>query len=241
MYYIYKIGYQISDEINLRKENEKPFYWEQIHPEIRDKSIEEVDQYLIGGGLSEEKLKEMTKNEKYMAVSEGLYAAELAEKTAKLEQFEQTAVIDSESSFLNNPNTPAVNNGLAGTPPKTDEPPITGTESTVVDEDFTPLAIGTKTVTQPGQGTEPVPNFDEPLPGNTTPGKTISTPVPSTGSPGGSTGGAVVSSSVKRDSMVIVKNAVDQMNQVERSPDEQAALVQSVIDELKNAKESLYK
>ncbi len=138
MYYIYKIGYQISDEINVRKENEKPFYWEQIHPEIRDKSIEEVDQYLIGGGLSEEKLKEMTKNEKYMAVSEGLYAAELAEKTAKLEQFEQTAVINSESSFLNNPNTAPVNNGLTGTPPVTAEPPATGTEPNPVEDEFTP-------------------------------------------------------------------------------------------------------
>ncbi len=31
------------------------------------------------------------------------------------------------------------------------------------------------------------------------------------------------------------------MNQAERSPEDQAALVQSVIDELSKAKESLYK
>lgn len=243
MYQIYKTAYQISDEIKLRKENEKPFYWEQIHPEIREKTIEEIDQHLLGAGLSEEKLKEMTKNEKFLAVSEGVYAAELADKTSRLEQLEEQVAHDGETRFLSNTNPSPVNNN-GGAPVMPDEDiKATAAAAKLEDEDHNPLSFGAKKATEPGQGTEPTPIKDDPQPGSiTTPGQPSTTPA--TAQAGASVphpGVKVNSTAIRKDAMVVVKNAVDQMNLVDRDPDSQAALVQSVIDELTKAKESLYK
>ena len=79
MYYIYKIAYKISDEIVARKEAEKPFWWEHLHPEVKELSIEEIEKGILEAGTPAEKLAEMTKHEKYLAVSEGCYVIDSKE------------------------------------------------------------------------------------------------------------------------------------------------------------------
>jgi hypothetical protein len=87
-YYIYSIAYRISDEIKAKKEAEKPYWWEHLHPEIKEKPIEEIDKMITDAGISPEKLAEMTKHEKYMAVSEGCYVVDSREAEKELSQME---------------------------------------------------------------------------------------------------------------------------------------------------------
>jgi hypothetical protein len=87
-YYIYSIAYRISDEIKAKKEAEKPYWWEHLHPEIKEKPIEEIDKMITDAGISPEKLAEMTKHEKYMAVSEGCYVVDCREAEKELSQME---------------------------------------------------------------------------------------------------------------------------------------------------------
>lgn len=87
-YYIYCIAYRISDEIKAKKEAEKPYWWEHLHPEIKDKSIEEIEKMITEAGISPEKLAEMTKHEKYMAVSEGCYVVDCREAEKELAQMD---------------------------------------------------------------------------------------------------------------------------------------------------------
>lgn len=87
-YYIYSIAYRISDEIKAKKEAEKPYWWEHLHPEIKEKSIEEIEKMITDAGVSPEKLAEMTKYEKYMAVSEGCYVVDCREAEKELAEMD---------------------------------------------------------------------------------------------------------------------------------------------------------
>jgi hypothetical protein len=104
-YYIYKIAYRISDEIKAKKDAEKPFWWEHLHPEVKEKPIEEIDKLLLEGGITQEALTEMTKHEKYMAISEGCYVIDsqkAAQELAELDSLKKE-VERSKTNFLNQP------------------------------------------------------------------------------------------------------------------------------------------
>jgi hypothetical protein len=88
MYYIYKIAYRISDEIIAKKEAEKPFWWEHLHPEVKGQSIEEIEKGILEAGTPAEKLAEMTKHEKFLAVSEGCYVIDSKESLRVSQELE---------------------------------------------------------------------------------------------------------------------------------------------------------
>lgn len=106
MYSIYKTAYKISDEIKAQKEAEKPFWWDYIHSEVKDKSIEDVEKELIEGDVSPENIAKMTRYEKYLVVSESAYIMQCKDTDnlrAELETLKKD-VERSKSSFLNNQN-----------------------------------------------------------------------------------------------------------------------------------------
>lgn len=106
MYSIYKTAYKISDEIKSQKEAEKPFWWEYLHSEVKDKSIEDVEKELLEGGISPENIAKMTRHEKYLVVSETIYIVQCKDTDnlrAELETLKKD-VERSKSSFLNNQN-----------------------------------------------------------------------------------------------------------------------------------------
>ena len=102
MYYIYKIAYRISDEIIAKKEAEKPFWWEHLHPEVKGQSIEEIEKGILEAGTPPEKLAEMTKHEKFLAVSEGCYVIDSKESLRVSQELESLKkdVERNKASFL---------------------------------------------------------------------------------------------------------------------------------------------
>lgn len=153
-YYIYSIAYRISDEIKARKEAEKPYWWEHLHPEIKEKSIEEIEKMISDAGIPPEKLAEMSKHEKYLAVSEGCYVVDCREAEKELSQLDslKKELERSKTSFVPN------NTGNFGIPRqqeefkaiefgKVGEVPITSApmsenlmSSSPVNPDFSPMA-----------------------------------------------------------------------------------------------------
>lgn len=106
MYSIYKTAYRISDEIKAQKEAEKPFWWDYIHSEVKDKSIEDVEKELLEGDVSPENIAKMSRYEKYLVVSESAYIMQCKDTDnlrAELETLKKD-VERSKSSFLNNQN-----------------------------------------------------------------------------------------------------------------------------------------
>ena len=106
MYGIYCIAYKISDEIKAQKEAEKPFWWDHIHPDVREQTLQQIEQELLqNGAVSPEKMAEMTKNEKFLVLSQGSYALELksAGEAAKELESLKKEVERSKSMFLNQP------------------------------------------------------------------------------------------------------------------------------------------
>lgn len=88
-----------------QKEAEKPFYWDHVHPIVKELSIEDIEKQILAGGVSPEKLAEMTKNEKYLAVSEGYYVSDCekaGQVNAELDALKKE-VERSKTSFLNQP------------------------------------------------------------------------------------------------------------------------------------------
>lgn len=224
MYLIYKIGYEISDEIKRRKENEKPFYWDHIHPEIKDLSEPEVDKYLLDGGLAPEKIKELSKHMKYLIVSEGLYAVQIKELEANNVAAIATAATASSSAFLD---TGSKLNPDSTIPALAEPVPAAGEPPTIAPlDEFEPMAFGAKPAvpgTEPiiqGLGTEPV--------------------IPSGGSAanGGVAGQAPVDPLiVNKESRQIVKSAIEQINtQSGGDPDKLEAMLASVVFELNKVK-----
>lgn len=102
-YIIYCIAYRITDEMKAKKEAEKPFWWEHLHSEVKDKTIEEIDKLLLEGGIPKEKLDEMTKHEKYMAISEGCYVVDCREHEKEIAELEtlRKEIERNKTSFIN--------------------------------------------------------------------------------------------------------------------------------------------
>ena len=69
--------------------NEKPFWWDHLHTEAKIKSPEEIHKFLVETGISEEQLREITRDEKYLAMSQGCYIIDL--KKIKEERVPQIA------------------------------------------------------------------------------------------------------------------------------------------------------
>lgn len=113
MYQIYCIAYRISDEMARQKAEEKPFWWEHLHAEVREKPLEEIEKMLLEAGVPKETVDAMDRKEKYLAVSEGCYAIDCEEYEKKLSGLEKT-------SFLNQPkNTAQSDTGNPGNPAST--------------------------------------------------------------------------------------------------------------------------
>lgn len=91
--------------MKAKKEAEKPFWWEHLHPEVKEKPIEEIDKLITEGGVSPEALGEMSKYEKYMAVSEGCYVIDSKKAEQELAELEslKKEVERSKTSFLSTP------------------------------------------------------------------------------------------------------------------------------------------
>lgn len=107
MYQIYCIAYRISDEMERQKAEEKPFWWEHLHAEVRDKPIEEIEKMLLDAGVPKEVVDGMDRKEKYLAVSEGCYAIDCEEYEKKMSGMDKT-------SFLNKNNAAQADMGNVG-------------------------------------------------------------------------------------------------------------------------------
>lgn len=111
MYYLYCIAYRISDEIKAKKEAEKPFWWENLHPDAKDQAIDIIEKDLLEAHPAE-KVAQMTKGEKYLVVSECFYAGDLAEAKKAKEELESLKkdVERSKTNFLTQqtPSSPVV-------------------------------------------------------------------------------------------------------------------------------------
>lgn len=137
MYYIYKIAYKISDEIKAQKEAEKPFWWEYLHSEVKDKSIEDVEKELLEGEVSPENIAKMSKYEKYLVVSESAYIMQCKDTDNLRSELEtlKKDVERSKSDFLNNHNP----------------------SQQRVEESFEPIVFGQKPAVQNTIPTEEIP------------------------------------------------------------------------------------
>lgn len=107
--------------MKAQKEAEKPFWWELLHPEVKDKTIEEIEKGLLEGHTLPDKLAGMSKHEKYLAASEGFYAVQTKD-TESLRTELETLKQESKTGFLNQP--------AVATP--------------VVEESFEPIVFGQK-------------------------------------------------------------------------------------------------
>ncbi len=247
MYYLYCISYRITDEIKARKEAEKPFWWEHLHPEVKDLPIDEIEKTLIAGGISPEKIKEMTRHEKYMAVSEGHHFLEISELQKKIAEIPVVVpsiqpvgpVVVSNLDFLNgniagsgsgqlpSPNQPIVNQNMAGMP---------------AGDDFEPISLSAKV--QPNMGPALPDDYmrnpanqikEEELLENKQP---FNQPVQNVGPmPGRGTG-----NELRKYAQSIVRQTVNQVNQdADKIPDsishlKEQDLLNAVINELQNIK-----
>ena len=106
MYSIYKIAYKISDEMKAQKEAEKPFWWQYLHQDVKDKSIEDVQKELLEGDISPDNIAKMSRYEKYLVVSESAYIMQCKDTDNLRTELEtlKKDVERSKSSFLNNQN-----------------------------------------------------------------------------------------------------------------------------------------
>lgn len=94
MYQIYCIAYRIGDEMERQKAEEKPFWWEHLHAEVREKPIEEIEKMLLDAGVPKDVVVGMDRKEKYLAVSEGCYSIDC-------EEYEKKLNVADKMSFLN--------------------------------------------------------------------------------------------------------------------------------------------
>ncbi len=233
-YLIYSIGYKISDEIKLRKENEKPAWWHEIHPSIKDHSVEDVEKILVLS-LPPEKIAEMTRHEKYLAVSNASYIMEIEKNRTiaeELETLKAAQQITASSSFIDEGH-------------KADSEPKPGA-STIEYPEFShdPLNL-------PVDSVDPTPNT-----ASAEPGSPVQSDLPGQGSSGhggppanptpSNQGGAPAPSKndIRKHAQLIVRNAVNQINQKsDEIPEEpgrypEQELFQAVLTELQNIKQS---
>ncbi len=114
--------------MKAQQEAEKPFWWEHLHPEVKDKSIEEIEKELLQGNTLPEKIARMTRHEKYLAISEGYYVAQCKDTEiirAELETLKKDSE-RSKTSFLNQSSIPNQQN---------------------TEDNFEPIVFGQKPVT----------------------------------------------------------------------------------------------
>jgi hypothetical protein len=133
---LYCIAYRISDDIKAQKEAIKPFWWEHLHPEVKEETIEEVEKELLEtGNISAEKIAEMPKNEKYMALSEGYYCIDCqnADKAAQELEALKKEVEQSKTLFLNQP---------SASQPATQQSQQSQQSQIIQQDSLEPIAIG---------------------------------------------------------------------------------------------------
>ena len=118
--------------MKAQKEAEKPFWWELLHPEVKDKTIEEIEKGLLEGHTLPDKLAGMSKHEKYLAASEGFYAVQTKD-TESLRTELETLKQESKTGFLNQPASSA---------------------HPVVEESFEPIVFGQKQAQVPASISE---------------------------------------------------------------------------------------
>ena len=214
MYYIYNIAYKVSDQIAAQKEAEKPFWWEHLHQGMKEQSIEEIEKTLLEGGVSAEKLAEMTRHEKYMAVSEGNYFVECAKINSELDSLKQNS---GKTSVLDNAN------------------PNPAPSAVHIDDNIEPIAFGKK----PEEQTDGIePGSTDGLTPSPSP---LDNSVKDTGvaANGAAVGGGGSPEDIRKYTQSIVSKTVSEINSkidhVPESVNEQQ-LLQSVIEELQNIK-----
>lgn len=140
MYHIYCIAYKISDEIKAQKEAQKPFWWEHVHPDVREQTLAQIEQELTqNGAVSPQILAEMTKNEKFLVLSNGAYAMEhsSSEQVAKELEYLKGEVERSKTEFLNQPSNVT---SLASS---------AGSSMPMHEDNFEPIAFGKKPMAIP--------------------------------------------------------------------------------------------
>lgn len=140
MYHIYCIAYKISDEIKAQKEAQKPFWWEQVHPDVRENTLAQIEQELTqNDAISPQVLAEMTKNEKFLVLSNGAYAMEhsSSEKATKELEYLKGEIERSKTEFLNQPsNVTSLSSSAISSMP-------------IQEDNFEPIAFGKKPIAIP--------------------------------------------------------------------------------------------
>lgn len=161
MYYLYCIAYRISDEMKAKKEAQKPFWWEHLHPEVKERTIEEIEKELLETGqIPAEILAEMPKNEKFLAISEGYYCEDCAQAdkvAAELESLKKDIVERSKTGFLNQPSVDQPSAGTGVVQQESLEPIVLGQTppSPIPSLGADPLAVKTETGLFPDAGISP--------------------------------------------------------------------------------------
>lgn len=225
-YQIYKIGYQISDEIKKRKENEKPYGWDLLHPDVKTMTIEQVDEQILKSGISPEKFKELTKHEKYMIISQGFYQTEAAAA------LQNTPAPTADDSFLD------TGDGLGTGSPTPSVAPGGGTDINYPEfksDDIEPINFGGAGNSNPlenplnqGTGTTeppPVPAVGDGI-----------TPPPAVGSP--VTAGAKPKNAIatRKKAQEIIRTAVNKINTEATDEVPEGDLLDAVLEELNGIK-----
>jgi hypothetical protein len=235
-YQIYLIGYRISDEIKRRKENEKPFWWNNLHPEVAGQPIEDIEKTILEvPQTNPEKVKEMSKHEKFLVASAMITAVQLEENAKQLAELEELKRKQAEPSDL--PDTSFLN-APAASPNSNSTVTPTGTKLSVDQNLLGTAANGEVITSNDGKGGVPKPMQslkssldidddyinsvssrikDEELDGVTkhSPYNKNLKDVGSVGnaglsSPSGKTG--MSAAEIRRHAQAIVKNAVGQIN-----------------------------
>ena len=237
--------------MKAQKEAEKPFYWEHVHPEVKELSIEEIEKKILEGGVPAEKLADMTKNEKYLAISEGCYVLECEEAdkvSAELESLKKD-VERSKTSILNQPvSTQGQGQQAVAVVAQEEEmfEPIEFGKKPVIQTPVVPSVIDS--VPSPAEGVmtntspldSPVPNSTMPM----MPAEKVNDPFnsPLSGGGAGGTGAGAGKAELRRHAQSIVAKVVSDVNaKADGVPDDVAVmkeqeLLQAVIQELQTLK-----
>ena len=234
-----------------QKAAEKPFWWDQLHQEVRDMSVEDLDKDFLEGGVSAEKLAEMTKHEKFLASSEGCYMAECKEAQIIAQELEalKKDVERNKTSFIPQ-STPQVHETFEPIPfgnptPSPASNPVPPGLELPGESSFSPVSSGTPAFGAPANQTDHFKIDDEHL-------KILASNVrdsdlkddeskPFGGSLSGESamGSSPGKAEIRKYAQSIVSKTVSDINaNADRIPDDVAMmkeqeLLQAVIDELK--------
>ncbi len=228
MYGLYHTSYKISDEIKFQKENEQPFWWSHLHPEVRDKKIEEIDEMLADANVPADLIKSMPRKEKYLAVSAGCYCIDHAQFWQQIEDAKlKNGTNEGDPGGGAGSNTPSASGrnpiAFSGGDESSNEGGAPGHDLDLDEDGFKkrndPLAPGMKDVD--GSGTAPGGNL--PPAGN----------APSLGNANKTT-----PVEIRKIAQSIVRDAVNKINSraeeipVETNPEAEMDILRAVISEL---------